>query len=302
MSWLVFAFSGPVLWGISFHLDKYLVERYFKDTDVAVLVLFTAFVGIAMLPFIWFYRPGAVALPLLVILPMGFSGVLYLSAMLFYLRALQTEDVSVVAPLFQASPLFAAALAYAVLGETLSAAQLLGGVFIIGGALLLSWRGDGRNALLKTRLLVLMLICTFALAVASVIFKIFALREEFWIATFWTYAGEAVFGLALLAVGPYRRQFLALLRTSRTPLLAINGANELINLGGGVGVRYALTLAPVGLVQAIGSTTTLFVFLIGIVLSVFFPGPGRENLWRRDLARKGAAALLVAAGVMLVNR
>ena len=32
MSWLFFAFSGPVLWAISTHLDKYLVERFFKHS------------------------------------------------------------------------------------------------------------------------------------------------------------------------------------------------------------------------------------------------------------------------------
>ena len=52
MSWLIFAFSGPVLWAISTHLDKYLVERYFKHSDVVLLLLFTAFMGIAVLPFI----------------------------------------------------------------------------------------------------------------------------------------------------------------------------------------------------------------------------------------------------------
>jgi len=30
VSRLFFAFSGPVPWAISTHLDKYLVERYFK--------------------------------------------------------------------------------------------------------------------------------------------------------------------------------------------------------------------------------------------------------------------------------
>ena len=34
MMWLLFAFSGPLLWAVSTHLDKYLVERYFKDSSV----------------------------------------------------------------------------------------------------------------------------------------------------------------------------------------------------------------------------------------------------------------------------
>ena len=58
MSWLVFAFSGPVLWAISTHLDKYLVERFFKHSDVALLLLFTAFIGVLTLPFIAYFEPA----------------------------------------------------------------------------------------------------------------------------------------------------------------------------------------------------------------------------------------------------
>ena len=64
---------------------------------------------------------------------------------------------------------------------------------------------------------------------------------------------------------------------------------------------YLVMLAPLGLVQAIGSTTTLFVFAFGVVLSVFFPALGRENLSRRELTQKGLAAVLVAAGAVLVT-
>ena len=43
-------------------------------------------------------------------------------------------------------------------------------------------------------------------------------------------------------------------------------------------------------------------FAFGIVLSVFFPGFGRENLSGRELAQKGMAAVIVAIGVALVTR
>ena len=61
MTWLLFAFSGPVLWAVSTHFDKYLVERYFKHSDVAVLLFFTAFIGLLTLPFIAFYRARRLA-------------------------------------------------------------------------------------------------------------------------------------------------------------------------------------------------------------------------------------------------
>ena len=35
--WLLFAFSGPLLWAVSTHIDKFLVDKYFRHSDTAVL-------------------------------------------------------------------------------------------------------------------------------------------------------------------------------------------------------------------------------------------------------------------------
>ncbi len=291
-----------MLWAISVHLDKYLVERFFKESNVAVLLVFTALVGVLLLPFISYYEPnvaspsaGSIALIIL-------AGIFYMTAMLLYLQALQSEEASVVAPFFQAGPLFGYVLAYFVLGETLSPRQMAGGVMIILGALIVSIRFGQSMRMFKARLAMLMLACGFIMALSSLIFKVFAIRVEFWTTTFWMFVGEGIFGAALLMIPSYRKQFIALVRTNTAALLSINASNELINLGGGLGNRYALLFAPLSIVQAIGSTTTLFVFAFGIVLSVFFPGFGRENLSGRELAQKGMAAIIVAIGVALVTR
>ena len=103
-------------------------------------------------------------------------------------------------------------------------------------------------------------------------------------------------------IGSYRRQLLAVLHANAAAFLAVGGSNELINLAGLLGFRYALLFAPLSIVQAIGSTTTLFVFAFGVGLSVVFPRLARETLSSGELAQKAAAALLVAAGVALVTR
>ncbi len=301
VSWLFFAFSGPVLWAISTHLDKYLVEKYFKYSGVAVLLIFTAGIVLAALPFIWFFGPDVMGLGPRSATLTALAGVLYMSGLLFYLWALQFEEASVVAPFYQATPLFGYGLGYFVLGETLSNTQLAGGAFVIGGTLLVSLN-TGAASKFNVRLAALMLTCGLSMAVSSLIFKSFALRDEFWSATFWMYAGEAAFGAAMLAVASHRRQLMALLRSSPAAVLSINAANELINLGGGLGTRYALVLAPLSLVQAISSTTTVFVFGIGLLLTIFFPALSWENLSARELVRKGFAAVSVAFGAYLVGR
>jgi len=302
VSWVVYAFSGPVLWAISVHFDKYLVERFFKHSHVAVMLLFTAFAGVALMPFIWMFQPSVTLIGARNIALIVCSGILYMGALLLYLQALQSEEASVVAPYFQAGPLFGYALAYLVLGETLTGRQMVGGLLILIGALIVSVRFDQGLRLFKARLAMLMLPCGFAMALSGLIFKIFAIEVEFWTTTFWMFAGEAVFGCALLLIPFYRREFMKMLRANAVALLSINGSNELINIGGGLGNRYALMFAPLSLVQAIGSTTTLFVFAFGVVLSLLWPKLGREDLSGRELLQKAIAAALVTLGVALVTR
>ncbi len=298
--WLLLAFSGPVCWAVSTHIDKYLVDRYFAEGDTAVLMLFTALTGVALLPFIWWIEPGIFKPAAGPIAVMTVSGILYMGAMLFYLQAIQSEEALVVAPLFQASTLFTFLLGYLFLDERLGWVQLLGGGLVVAGALGLSFQGNTAQGF-KGRLVLLMLAATFVLALSAVLFKYFAIRDDFWTTTFWTFAGEGVFGAGLLMRSAYRRQFAILFRNSPGAVAGVNAANELINLGAGLAVRYATLLAPVALVQAISSTTSFFVFAIGILLTLFFPKLGREDLSAGNLRRKGVGALLIAGGVLLIE-
>ena len=224
MHWLIYAFSGPVFWAASTHMDKYLVERYFKHSSVSVLLVFTALIGLLMLPFILYWQPEVLALPWRDALVVALSGVLYMTAMYFYLEALQGEEASVVAPFFQAGPVFGYALAWLVLGETLSHRQLGGGGLIVAGGLLLSIHpGAGR---VRLRLVLLMFACAFVMAASSVIFKAFAVHDAFWSTTFWLYLGEALYGLWLLALPGVRRQFMGLLRKNPGAVLGVNRSEE----------------------------------------------------------------------------
>ena len=299
--WIAVAFAAPVLWAVSTHLDKYLVDRYFKQTDVGPLLVFTGLINLPFIAAILFFDANAIELPLRSAALITVTGILYMGAMYFYLQALQSEDATVVAPFFQLAPIFTLALAYLVLHELPTLRQGEGGALILAGGILLSFDPDRTSGRLRTRLIVLMIVCAFALAISSVVFKLFAIRDEFWSTTFWTYLGESIFGVGILLVPSLRRAFTTLVRSNTKAVLAVNGANELINLSGSIIARYAFLLGPLAVVQAIASTTTLFVFFFSVVISVFLPRIERERLSVRDVAQKGLAAALVAGGVTLLS-
>jgi drug/metabolite transporter (DMT)-like permease len=299
--WLLLAFTGPVLWAASTHIDKYLVDRFFKHSDTAVLMVFTALIGVLMLPLIAAFESGVFSIKGSDMAITAGSGVLYMGAMLLYLRAIQAQEASVIAPLFQMSTLFTFLLAWLLLGETLDAKQAAGAALIIVGALAVSIDRSFHLRAFTGSFVGAMIGATFVLALSSVLFKLFAVRDKFWVTTFWINVGQSMFGIGILAIPHYRRQFLGLFRKSPGAVMAINGANELINLGGGLGVRAASLLAPVALVSAVSSTTTLLVFLFGIALTLFAPRLGREDLSWQALAQKAASAALVAGGVALLG-
>jgi drug/metabolite transporter (DMT)-like permease len=268
---------------------------------VAVLMVFTAIIGSLALPFIWLFQPGMVSLDPQSIAVIAVSGILYMGAIYFYLEALQVEEASTVAPFFQAAGIYGLILGYFVLGEKLSILQIIGVLLIIAGSVLLSLRiGQGAGRF-KTRLVILMLTCALAIALSTLIFKFFAVRDEFWTTTFWNFAGQAIFGVILMLIAANRRQFIKMMRANTGAVLSVNGANELINLGGNLGMRYTLLFAPLGIVQAINSTTPFFVLFFGVVLSLFFPSLGREKISFASLMQKIIAITFVVAGVLLIN-
>jgi hypothetical protein len=87
-------------------------------------------------------------------------------------------------------------------------------------------------------------------------------------------AGQVLFGVILMLITANRLQFKKMMHTNSKAILSVNAANELINLGGNLGVRYTLLFVPLGIVQAISSTTLFFILFFGVVLSLFFPQRG----------------------------
>jgi len=299
MSWIALAFCGPVLWAISTHIDKYLVEKFFKETGVGTLLIFTSLIGLIGLPFIAAFV-DVTSIGTTGVIVTSITGLLYMVAMFFYLRALQQEEASTIAPLFQTSTLFTYAIAYFVLHETLTLERIVGGLLVMASALVISY-DPGHRHKFKFPVVMLILACTATLAVSSVAFKLFAIRDAFWAVTFWNFAGEAVFGAVMLAIPYYRHEFMGMFRQHPGAVIGINAANELINLGGGLAARWASLLGPVSLVSAIGGTTSLFVFVFGVLISLFAPRFGREDLSRGSLIQKGIAVVLVAGGVTLIG-
>lgn len=302
MNWFFIALFGPALWSITNYIDKYLITKYFKSGGVGSLIIFSSIFGIVLLPFIYLIEPNVMQIQPLNAFVLIINSIISMIGIIIYLYVIQKDEVSVVVPIFQTVPVFTYILAFIILGETLTTMQISASLLVIAGAVILALDISGKIPKLKTAVLVSMLFSSFLLAVGGVIFKFVALKETFWVSTFWSYVGLTILGIFLyIFIKSYRRQFLSVMHTNRIPVIGLNSLNEIINAVAGITFSYATLLAPIALVGVVNGFQPFFVFVYGVILTLFFPHLGSVSLVKKHLIHKIIAIIIIFLGTYFLN-
>ncbi|MFH1971008.1 MAG: EamA family transporter [Patescibacteria group bacterium] len=304
MKWFLIALLPPSLWSISNHLDKYLISKYFKDGGVGALMVFSSMVGLFILPFILIFHSGVFnVIPINAIL-IAINGSFYVLAVLPYFYALERDEASITVPLFQMIPVVSYILSYFVLGEILTQQQIIAGIFVVAGAVGISLEIAGGKVLrIKKEVLGLMFLSSLLFAINFMFFKFFALKESFWTTAFWEYVGFSFFALILMVfVKSYRKQFVDVIKRNKIPVIALNGLNEFINIVAKISFNFASMLAPITLVWVINGTQPFFVFLYGVLITLFLPKLGKESLTKEHLIQKIFSIIIMGVGTYFLTR
>jgi drug/metabolite transporter (DMT)-like permease len=301
MSWFSIALCAPFLLACANHNDKFLLSRYLQQKNIGSVVIFSSlFSGVAM-AIVLFIQPGSNEVSLVQGSALVATGVLSVLAAVCYLHALDIDEASFVTPFYQTAPIFAYIFGYFVLGETITIIQGLGSLVIIVGALILSLEFGRRGIRFKRNVVALMLAASVLSAINGVIFKLIALDTGFWVSLFWGFTGQVMAGLTLLGVPSYRRDFLGLFKQQKAAVGLIALSRALLSVSEGV-TLYATLLAPVALVLVVNSFQPLFVFALGIALTLLLPRVAKESLGRTKLLQKGVGIGLMIIGGYLISR
>lgn len=147
----------------------------------------------------------------------------------------------------------------------------------------------------------MMMVASLLLAAEGTIFKVIALETDFWTVVFWQYIGATLFGALLLFIPNYRRQFFSLWKKHKAALLSINFINEAITTIGILTFRFAMLLAPLALVQMVNGFQPLFLLVIGLLLTKFWPKITKERIDKKHLIHKLTAIIIMIAGSFMIN-
>ena len=289
-----------MLWAIVNHADKYLLSKYFKGNNVGALLIFSTVISLFVAPIFYFINPGVLNVGSKDVLLLVVSGILYSIAVLFYLYALQDGETSAVTPLFQLIPVFSFFIAFILLGETINGRQIMGSLAVILGSIIITL-DPGKIFFIKKRILFYMVLASFSIALYESFFKVAALDVGFIVSSFWQYVGVSLVGVFIfIFVKPYRVQFTSMIRARPGFMIAFNSLSEAVTIISNLLVNFALLLAPVVLVLAITNLQPIFVFIFGIILTLFFPKIGVENIAKRNIIQKIIAILVIVIGSYLI--
>ncbi len=302
MIWFFIALIGPFLYALTNHIDKFLLEKYFKQSGVGTLILFSSLLSIIPLPFLFLIDPTVLDINTANIFVLAIVGILHFLVLWCYLLALRTEEASVAVVFYQLVPVFGYVLGYYILGEVLTNIQLVAMGIIILGATTLSFEIDLDNKFrLRNKTVPYMLASAFFWALGSVIFKSVALEENLWRSLFWEYMVLVVIGILIFTfMRSYRNHFISALKNNSKMILSLNITNEALFILGNISFSFAFMLAPIALVLLTQSFQPIFVLAIGIFLTIFFPKISVEKIQAKHLWQKIIAMCITGIGTYLL--
>src|SRR3989344_1549270 len=298
-NWFLIALIAPLVWSIVNHLDKYILSKYLRDRGVGALLIFSALSSVIVLPFLfYFYHPILFNVSKNDLITLIFVGFLSAGALYFYLEGMREEEASIVVPLFQLVPVFGYFLSYFILGESLHTTQLFASLLVMSGIIALSIEIDIDNKVsLKTKVLILITISSFLFALHDTLFKKVAVVESFWVSVFWQYVSLSIVGLFILIfIKRFRKDFIEMFSNSGLKIFSLNVVGEILYIIGNLANNFATLLAPVAVVLVVSSYQPLFVFIIGIVLTIFLPHVAMEKISTKHLFHKSFSILIIIIG------
>jgi uncharacterized membrane protein len=301
MSWFVIALVGTVLYAISNHVDKCILEKHFKVGEVGAVVLFSSLLSVIALPILYQIDSKVFSLSLETIILLLLNGTLNILCLIFYFKALRDNEASQVVPFYQLIPVFSFFLGYFILGEFLNLKQIAACVIIIIGAAILSIDFSGAKVAIKKKVVVLMVANSFLTAVTAVVFKLFAVKQGFLVSAFWDFAGNLFIGIVLFSfISSYRKSFLQVLNVNSGRVMSVIIINGLVYIAAEGITLYATMLAPVTLVMTANGLQPLFVLVIGIFMALAPTGTAKESLSKIALVQKTSAIGIITAGALML--
>lgn len=306
MFYISVAIAAYFLIALQTILDKFMLTT----NRVSEPATYTFYVGLmslftfALFPF-GFHLIGWVPLVLSIL-----SGVIFIYGIFCLFTAIEKNEASRVTPLVTAIiPITTIITSTLFLGEIFSMQEIFGVILLIFGGVFISLQFFSGSFKPKKMFsgFYLTVLAGVLIAVAFSLFKYLYNQDNFFNVFIWTRLGLTVGALSLLLFPVWRKAILgsfqgishAKKENRRTGILFV--ANKVLGGVGSALTHFAVSLGSVAVVNALASMEAVFVFILGITLSVKFPAIFQEKRNLRNVLHKTLAICIIVAGIALIS-
>ena len=289
------ALLSPFIWAGSQILDSHVSNNLFKKNSSVIFYL--GLTNLFVLPLIvWWGGVEVLHFPTSVWPIIVLAAALEVGYQIPYFLALKRMDVSIIAAMFSFGRIFMPVLAYLIVGEELSLIQYIGFFVIIGATMVLNLKRTDRLRLDIS--FYLMLCASFMTVLGSVISKK-ALDDMNWLScSFYYILVSDGFMLGMLLIPKLRREIVSDFHIFKQKFKLLMFM-EVLDRSASLTSMLALSLLPVVVKSALGSTQPIFVLMYGYILYYFFGSRFKENLTRSELVKKLICFAVIIVGVVL---
>lgn len=295
MSWIFYTILSQALWAFTNVGDRFLISKRIKDAPTLAIIttIFSTVVGLTILIQQGFplFAPKQTIIILI-------AGALCTLASIPYYKAMALDDASRVIPLFQFLPVFTLLFSSIILHERLTSHQFMGFILITAGGILLALKKIDWRFLRLRKSFWYMMASTVLYALSAVLFKFVVVQQNFWVSLGYDFVGEGAGAIILLlAVRAYRERVGAELKKIKRPAALLLSINEVAYIIARLASSYAILLAPVALVMAVGGVQPIFVLIYGTIISIWFPKILQEDTGKNTLVIKLVAIFIIIIGL-----
>ena len=299
---VLFAFLASFLWSITNHIDKFMITGIEENKNsIKTLLVFSTFVaGIVLTPIWLILSHFNVNISITSLVSVLCASLIYIIATVFYFKAIEKNDASIVVVMFQLIPVLSYILALILFKENLTIRQIIGSVIIILSAIIISFDFNEKNNRKKFKALLLMTLSSLCYSIYFILFDIGIRNSSYYSCAFWYQIGFLIMGIVLLLLKPFRIPFVNAIKKNGKKYLILNTTNEVINLIANLLVNYANLLIPIALVNVLNGFQGAFAFILGIIGTILLPKYIKEDLSKKVVIQKIICIILGIIGLIIL--
>ena len=297
ISWLSIALVGYLLLAVSGVADKFMVSKVVRAP--VAYAFYTAVTGPFSLVLLVF---GGKMLNLPDMIVALSAGAAFIIGIYFSYSAIGRMSVSRVVPI-QAGlgPLFTFLLSYIILGERLNLLHGVAFIFMVLGAVLISFRRSADGQWSHTALSHATL-SAFFFAVTSVLTKFTFNHSNYITGLVWPSVGFVIPLIFILPFKSNRKAIFDAPKEAGKKNVALYYSSRATGTLGGFLQKYAVSLGSVSVVNALQGMQFVFLLVLTTFFSIYYPKVLKERINTETMTLKLGAIILISIGLFLITR